>query len=114
MRGHPSHMHFPAAKVDEKQDVVRHEPAQRLDLSREKIRRHEHIHVCADTLRPGGRGLTLWSWGEAMTFQDVPHGLVTDGVPKVGQGAGDPVVAPGAILHSPNAKEIFCQVESHV
>ena len=33
-----------------------------------------------------------------MAFQDVAHGLVTDRVPEVGQGAHDPVVAPGAIL----------------
>src|SRR5947208_16317073 len=52
----------------------------------------------ADKLRPGGRGLTLWSWGEAMPLQNVAHGLGTDRVPEVGQGAHDPVVAPGAIL----------------
>jgi hypothetical protein len=33
-----------------------------------------------------------------MTFENAAHGLVTDGVPKVGQGADDSVVAPGAIL----------------
>src|SRR5881397_2070802 len=52
----------------------------------------------ADKLFPGGRCFTLWSWWETMTLQDVAHGLVTDGVPEVGQGADDPVIAPGAIL----------------
>jgi hypothetical protein len=33
-----------------------------------------------------------------MAFQDVAHGLVTDGVPAVGQGSDEPVEAPGAIL----------------
>src|SRR6266567_496302 len=51
-----------------------------------------------DELLPRRRGLTLRSRGEAVTLQDVAHGLVTDGVPEVGQGADDPVVAPGAIL----------------
>ena len=33
-----------------------------------------------------------------MALQDVAHGLVTDGVAQVGQGADDPIIAPGAIL----------------
>ena len=33
-----------------------------------------------------------------MALEDVAHRLVTDGVAQVGQGADDPVIAPGAIL----------------
>ncbi len=33
-----------------------------------------------------------------MTFEDIAHGLVTDGVPEVGEGSDNPVIAPGAIL----------------
>ena len=33
-----------------------------------------------------------------MAFQDVAHGLVTEGVPKIGEGSHNPVVAPRAIL----------------
>ena len=33
-----------------------------------------------------------------MALEDVAHGLVTDGVAEVGQGADDAVVAPGAIF----------------
>src|SRR5262249_6579368 len=35
---------------------------------------------------------------DTMALQDVPHGLVTDGVPEGRQGADDPVITPGAIL----------------
>src|SRR5262247_1541284 len=52
----------------------------------------------ADERLPRGRGLTLRSWGEAVALQDIAHGLVTDRVLEVGQGADDPVVTPGAIL----------------
>src|SRR2546427_12275490 len=33
-----------------------------------------------------------------MAFQDIAYGLVTERVSEVGEGADDPVVAPGAIL----------------
>src|SRR5215510_15470768 len=52
----------------------------------------------ADELFPRRGGPALWRRGEAMAFQNVAHGLGTDGVPEVGQGSHDPVVAPGAIL----------------
>src|SRR6266511_2146439 len=35
-----------------------------------------------------------------MAFQDVAHGLVTDGVSEVGQSADDSVIAPGAIFRA--------------
>src|SRR3989475_13514 len=37
-----------------------------------------------DELFPRGGGLTFRSWGEAVTLQDVAHGLVTDGDQTVG------------------------------
>jgi hypothetical protein len=52
----------------------------------------------ADTLLPRGRGFALRGRGDAMPFENVPPGLVTDGVPEVGQGADDPVIAPRAIF----------------
>ncbi len=33
-----------------------------------------------------------------MAFQDIAHGLVTEGISEVGQSANDPVIAPGAIF----------------
>jgi hypothetical protein len=91
-------MHFPAAQMDEKQDVIRHEPAQRPDLSGEEVGRHEDVHVRPDELLPGGRGLALWRWRNAMALEDVAHGLVTDRRAQVGQDPHDAIVAPRAIF----------------
>src|SRR5438034_9466480 len=84
--------------MQEKQDVVRHHPPSRPDLSREKVRRDQHVQMCADELLPRGGGLALWRWGNAVALQDVAYGLITDGVPEIGEGTDDPVIAPGAIL----------------
>ena len=68
----------------------------------------------ADECSPGGRLLAFGSGRQATAFEDVADGLVADVVAEMGEGTGKTVIAPAAILHSPNAKEIFCQVESHV
>src|SRR6266446_8985970 len=52
----------------------------------------------ADEFFPRRRFLALRSWCNPMAFEDVPHGLVTHGVPEVGQGPHDAIVAPGTIL----------------
>ena len=52
----------------------------------------------AETRRPRGRRLPLGSRGDAMALQDVAHRLISDRLAKVGQGADDPVRAPGTIL----------------
>ncbi len=88
----------PTAQVDEKQHGVCHEPTQGPDLGGEEVGRDQHVHVRADTRLPRGRRLALWSRGDAMALQDVADGLVADSIPKIGQGADDPVVAPGAIF----------------
>src|SRR4029453_9389074 len=45
------------------------------------------------------RGLPpLGSSRDPMPPEDVPDRLVTEGVPQIGQGAGNPVISPGAIL----------------
>src|SRR2546426_5736052 len=98
MRGDTSHMDLAGAKVDKKQDVVRYQPTQRPDLGREEVGGHQHLHMRADELLPGGGRLAFWRWGNAMAFEDVAHGLVTDRVPEVREGADNSIVAPGAIL----------------
>src|SRR3954452_4018900 len=84
MRCDPRDMDLPASPVDEEQHVVRHQPPQCPDLSGQEVCGDEDIHVRADELLPGGRGLALWRWGEAVALQDVAHRLVTDGVAQVG------------------------------
>src|SRR5437879_328470 len=98
MRRHTSHMDLPTPKVNEKQDVVRYQPAQGPDLGGEEIRRHEDVHMHADELFPRGGRLALWRRWDAVAFEDVAHRLRTDRQAQVGQGADDAVIAPGAIL----------------
>src|SRR5438128_2199044 len=97
--------HFPTKNLDK---CLRYEPWSR-DESRRSSRQTmaffitragsaKHVQMCAHELLPRGAGLALWSRYDAMPLEDVAHALVTDGVPEGGQGADEPVVAPGAIL----------------
>jgi len=85
-------MNLPTAQMEEKQDVIRHEPTQRPDFGREEIGRHEDVHVRTDELLPRGGRLTLGGRRDTIAFQDVAHGLVTDDIPEIGQGADDAII----------------------
>ena len=76
-------MDLPGGQVDKEQHIVCHQAIDRPDLRREEIRGDEHIHVGADKFLPGRRLLTTWSWGNAMTFQEITHGLVADVIAQV-------------------------------
>src|ERR1051326_2243182 len=98
MRRHARDVDLSGAPVDKKQHVIRHQPTQRPDVSGEKVGRDQHLHMRADTLCPRGGRLPLWSWRDAMTFENVAHGLGTERVPEVGQGADNAIIPPGTIL----------------
>src|SRR5205807_6772882 len=49
-------------------------------------------------LLPGCGRLALWRRWDAVTLENVAHGLVTHDVSQVGEGADDPVIAPRAIV----------------
>src|SRR5439155_9007447 len=91
-------MHLTAAQMDEKQHVMRYELTQRPHLGGKEVSRDQNVEMRADEFLPRRGGHTLWSCWEAMPFQDVTHGLVTDRIAQIGQGADDPVIAPGAVL----------------
>src|SRR6266481_5873867 len=92
---HPCHMHLPALQMDEKEDVIGHQPTPSPDLGRKKVRGDQYVHVHTNKLLPRGRRLALWGGGEAMPLEDVPHGLVAEGVAQVGKGSHTAIVAPG-------------------
>ena len=49
-------------------------------------------------LLPGGCGLALWRWGDAMPLEDIAHRLIAHAVAKIGQCARNPIIPPGAVL----------------
>src|SRR3989475_4849280 len=98
MRRDTSHRNLTTAQMQEKQDIIGHEPAQGPDLSGEEVRRHEDVHVRADKLLPRRGRLALRGRRDAMALEDVAHRLRTDRHAQIGEGADDPVIAPGAIL----------------
>jgi hypothetical protein len=93
-----SHMDLPTTQMQEKQHVIRYQPPQRPDLGGEEIGGDEHLQVRADELLPGGGGLALWRWRDAMALEDVGHRLGTDRQAEVGQGSDNPVIAPRTIV----------------
>ena len=97
MRRQSSDMDFPACQVNKEQHVVRHQPSSRPHLGREKVRRHQPLHVRADELVPGGGLLALWSRWDAMTLQDVADRLVADRVVQMLQSPNNVIVALGAV-----------------
>src|SRR5262249_25710969 len=100
MRRHPRDMDLSAAQMDEKEDVIGYQPTPRPHLSSEEVRRDQEIEVCADKLLPRGGALAFWRRRDTVTLEDVPHRLVADRIAQVGEGADDPIVAPGTILLS--------------
>ena len=72
MRHDTGHMDLPAFKVDEKEYVVRHEPTQFRNLSREKVRRDQHVQMRPDKLPPCGRPLALGSRWELWRLRLFP------------------------------------------
>jgi hypothetical protein len=77
MRRDASHIHLPAPKVDEEEDVVGHEPTQRPDVGREEVGRHKDVHVHTDELFPRRGRLPLWRRRNAMAFEDIAYRLIT-------------------------------------
>jgi hypothetical protein len=64
----------------------------------EKVRSHQQGHVDMDEFSPGHALLTCWGGRQTMALENIAHRLVTDRQAQVGEGADDPVIAPGAIL----------------
>src|SRR5215471_1327385 len=92
------HMDLPTPQMQEKQDIIRHQPAQRPHLGGEEVRRNQDIEMRADELFPRGGRLPLWRRWDTVALEDIAHGLITDYQAEIGQGANDPVIAPRAIL----------------
>ena len=60
VNGDPGDVDLAALEMNEKQNIVGHQSAQREDLRREEVGPRQHRQVSPNEWRPGGRVLALW------------------------------------------------------
>src|SRR5439155_25515136 len=73
----------------------------------EAVGGHQPLHVRTDAFCPRGGGFALWRWGNAVALADVDHGLVTEGIPQIGQRPHETIRAPRAVLVGQAAHQAF-------
>src|SRR5262245_65612891 len=93
--------------MDEKQHGVSRQPAQRQHLRREKVGPRQQRQVGPNEGLPCGRALTLWRRRQSVTSQNIPHRLIGNGMPGIGQGASYSVIARGRVLASNENNQLF-------
>jgi hypothetical protein len=81
------------SKVDEKQHVVGHQPAQRQHLRSKEVGPRQQRQVGSDEDRPRGRALALRRGWQSMALQNVANRLIGNHIPEIGQGARNLVIA---------------------
>ena len=91
-------VYLPAGEVEKKEYVIGHQTGRCPDLGGETVGGNEQVHVQADKFRPRRGLLALWSWGNAMAFEHVAHGLSADRIAQMGQDTSDPIITPRAVL----------------
>ena len=98
VNGDPSDIHPAALKMDEKQHVIGHQPAQRQHLRREKVGPRQQRQVDPNEGRPGGRALALRRRRQTVALQDIANRLIGNLIPEIGQRPRNPVIAPVPVL----------------
>ena len=100
------------AEAKEEHEAGReHQPQPIPRFGREEVCGDQHSQMDADKL-PLGEGLCAFrGWRDAMALEDVADRLIAHGIAEILGGSDNAVIAPRAVLHSPNTKETFCQVE---
>ncbi len=98
MNGDPGDIHPAALEMDEEQNVVGHQPAQRQHLGREEVSSRQQRQVSPNESRPRGRALALRRRRQAVTPQDIADRLIRNLVPQIGQRPSNPVIAPIPVL----------------
>ena len=83
MRCHPDDMHLAAFQVNKEQHVVGNQSSARPHFGGEKIGRYQHRPMGADKFFPRRRFLSRQRWRNTMTFEDITHRLVADGVAQL-------------------------------
>jgi hypothetical protein len=90
----PGQADTPTLQMNEEQNVIRHQATPGEDLDGEEIDASQHGHMRLNKLLPR-RGLAPFRRrSNALALQNIPYGLIRDGVTEVGQRAHDAVVTP--------------------
>ncbi len=106
-RRDPGNADLAGVELDEEQDTKRDEPAEGPDLGAEEVGGPQHLLMGTDELAPGGRLLSIWGRWKPSAFEDFAYRLVANLVAQLGQGAGNAVITPTAILLGHFHDEVF-------
>ena len=98
MWGHTGNVYPPTRHLDEKQDVIGHQPTHSPDFSGKEIGPDEEVLVGTNKLAPRRSLFSLRSRWEVVTLQDVTDRLVAHRIPYIFQRADNAIIAPRAIL----------------
>jgi hypothetical protein len=92
---------------DEKEEGRDHETHPTPHFTSKEVGGSQHIQVATAKLPPGHGLPPFWRGGYAVTLEDIPHRLVTDGIAQVGQSTHNAIIAPGAIRARHPHHEVF-------
>src|ERR1019366_6165019 len=78
VNGDPGDVDLAALEMNEKQNIVGHQSAQREDLRGKKTSSRQHRHVSSDECRPSGRVFTLRRGWRTVASQNISDRLIRD------------------------------------
>src|ERR1044071_7371662 len=94
----PGEAYAPTFQMKKEQNVVGRQTSPGHHLDSEESGAGQDCHMRCDEILPGGMGLPLQSWRNAMAAQDVANGLIREFMPHVRERPNNPVVTPTGIL----------------
>jgi hypothetical protein len=96
----PSDIHLAALEINEEQEVVGHQSAQRQHLGGEEVGSRQQRHVGPNEGGPRGRALAFRCWQHTVASQNIANCLIGNLAPQIGQRPRNPVMAPVPVLAS--------------
>ena len=96
-------------QIEEEKDIVGGESTPSQHLHSEEVGAGKHSHVRRDEVLPGGGLTASWRGWNSVAPKHVSDRLVRDVMTEIGEGAGDPIVAPSGVLlgHAENQRFDF-------
>jgi hypothetical protein len=98
MRRDASNVDRAGGNVDEEEDVVRHQPPDRVYLNAQEVGRCQAFPVGFEKRRPSSMAVSLRSRLDAVFSEDVGDGASANLMTQISQRAADSRVSPGGIV----------------